>query len=75
MFRAVLVTVTLYADILVFQLGRRVAEEAEAAMLAVLPPGIVLAADTSDHIQEVDKTAPAGMAVTLAIAQGTRRCT
>lgn len=69
MLRSLLVTVALYADILIVQLGRHITVEAQPAVLAVLSSGIVLAADTSHHIQEVDETAAAGVAVAFAIAE------
>lgn len=56
-----------YAYILVIQLRRAVAVEAEAAMLAVLAPRVVLAAHAGHHVQEVDVAAAVGVPVALAV--------
>lgn len=59
-----------YADILVVQLGRAVAVEAQAAVLAVLAPSVVLAAHAGHHVQKVDVAAAVGVAVALAVCGG-----
>lgn len=59
-----------YADILVVQLGGAVAVEAQAAVLAVLAPRVVLAAHAGHHVQEVDVAAAVGVAVALAVCGG-----
>lgn len=56
-----------YAYILVIQLCRAVAVEAQAAVLAVLAPRVVLAAHAGHHVQEVDVAAAVGVAVALAV--------
>ena len=56
-----------YAYILVIQLCRAVAVEAQAAVLAVLAPRVVLAADAGHHVEEVDVAAAVGVAVALAV--------
>lgn len=56
-----------YADALVIQLRRGVPEVSKAAMLAVLPPSVVLAADASDDVEKVDVAAAVGMAVAFAV--------
>lgn len=55
------------AHVLVVQLCGAVAVEAEAAVLAVLAPRVVLAAHTGDHVEEVDVAAAVGVAVALAV--------
>lgn len=65
-----LVAVTFYADILIVQLGGAVAVEAQAAVLAVLAPRVVLAAHTGHHVQEVDVAAAVGVAVALTVCGG-----
>lgn len=65
--RAHLVTVTFYADALIVQLSRGVAVVSQPAVLAVLAPGIVLAAHTGDDVQVVDVTAAVGVAVALTV--------
>lgn len=55
-----------YAYILVVQLRRAVAVEAQAAVLAVLAPRVVLAAHAGHHVEEVDVAAAVGVAVALA---------
>lgn len=59
-----------YADILIVQLGGAVAVEAQAAVLAVLAPRVVLAAHAGHHVQEVDVAAAVGVAVALAVCGG-----
>lgn len=56
-----------YAYILVIQLHRAVAVEAQAAVLAVLAPRVVLAAHAGHHVQEVDVAAAVGVAVAFAV--------
>lgn len=65
--RAHLVAVTLDADVLIIQFGRGVAVESQSAVLAVLAPGVVLAADACDDVQVVDVAAAIGVAVALAV--------
>lgn len=55
------------ADALVIQFGRGVAEVSQPAVLAVLAPGVVLAADTCDDVQVVDVAAAVGVAVALTV--------
>lgn len=55
------------ADALVVQLSRGVAVVAQPAVLAVLAPGVVLAADAGDDVQVVDVAAAVGMAVALTV--------
>lgn len=56
-----------HADALVVQFGGGVAEVAQPAVLAVLAPGVVLAADARDDVQVVDVAAAVGVAVALAV--------
>lgn len=56
-----------YAYILVVQLRRAVAVEAQAAVLAVLAPRVMLAAHAGHHVEEVDVAAAVGVAVALAV--------
>lgn len=58
-----------YAYILIVQLRRAVAVEAQAAVLAVLAPRVVLAAHAGHHVQEVDVAAAVGVAVALAVCR------
>ena len=58
-----------YAYILIVQLCRAVAVEAQAAVLAVLAPRVVLAAHAGHHVQEVDVAAAVGVAVALAVCR------
>lgn len=55
------------ADALIIQFGRGVAVESQSAVLAVLAPGVVLAADACDDVQVVDVAAAIGVAVALAV--------
>ena len=56
-----------HADALVVQLGGGVAEVSQATVLAVLPPGVVLAAGARHDVQVVDVAAAVGMAVALTV--------
>lgn len=58
------------ADIFIVQLGGAVAVEAQAAVLAVLAPRVVFAADAGHHVEEVDVAAAVGVAVALAVWAG-----
>lgn len=62
-----------YAYILIIQLRRAVAVEAQAAVLAVLAPRVVFAAHTGHHVQEVDVAAAVGVAVALAVCREEER--
>lgn len=62
-----------YAYILIVQLCRAVAVEAQAAVLAVLAPRVVLAAHAGHHVQEVDVAAAVGVAVALAVCREEER--
>lgn len=62
-----------YAYILVIQLRRAVAVEAQAAVLAVLAPRVVLAAHAGHHVQEVDVAAAVGVAIALAVCRKEER--
>lgn len=55
------------ADALIIQFGRGVAEVSQSAVLAVLAPGVVLAADACDNVQVVDVAAAVGVAVALTV--------
>lgn len=55
------------ADALVVQFSRSVAVVSQPAVLAVLAPGVVLAADARDDVQVVDVAAAVGVAVALAV--------
>lgn len=55
------------ADALIIQFGRGVAEVSQSAVLAVLAPGVVLAADACDDVQVVDVAAAVGVAVALTV--------
>lgn len=55
------------ADALIIQFSRGVAEVSQSAVLAVLAPGVVLAADARDDVQVVDVAAAVGVAVALAV--------
>lgn len=55
------------ADALVVQFSRGVAVVAQPAVLAVLAPGVVLAADACDDVQVVDVAAAVGVAVALTV--------
>lgn len=55
------------ADALVVQFSRSVAVVAQPAVLAVLAPGVVLAADARDDVQVVDVAAAVGVAVALTV--------
>lgn len=55
------------ADALVVQFSRSVAVVAQPAVLAVLAPGVVLAADACDDVQVVDVAAAVGVAVALTV--------
>lgn len=55
------------ADALVIQFSRSVAVVSQPAVLAVLAPGVVLAADARDDVQVVDVAAAVGVAVALAV--------
>lgn len=55
------------ADALVVQFSRSVAVVAQPAVLAVLAPGVVLAADTRDDVQVVDVAAAVGVAIALTV--------
>lgn len=68
--RTHLVAVTLDADALIIQFGGGVAEVSQSAVLAVLAPGVVLAADTCDDVQVVDVAAAVGVAVALTVRTG-----
>lgn len=59
------------ADALVVQFSRSVAVVAQPAVLAVLAPGVVLAADTCDDVQVVDVAAAVGVAVALTVCKHT----
>lgn len=56
-----------YAYILIIQLRRAVAVEAQATVLAVLAPRVVLAAHAGHHIQKVNVAAAVGVAVALTV--------
>ena len=58
------------AHVLVVQLRGAVSVVAQAAVLAVLAPRVVLAAHTGHHVQEVDVAAAVGVAVALAVWAG-----
>lgn len=58
------------AHVLVIQLGRAVAVEAQTAVLAVLASRVVLAADAGHHVEEVDVAAAVGVAIALAVWAG-----
>lgn len=68
--RTHLVAVALDADALIIQLGRGVAEVSQPAVLAVLAPGVVLAADARDDVQVVDVAAAVRVAVALTVGTG-----
>lgn len=55
------------ADTLVIQLSRGVAEVTQSAVLAVLAPGVVLAADARDNFQELEVAAAVGVAVAFTV--------
>lgn len=55
------------ADVLVVQLSRAIAIVAQAAVLTVLAPSVVFAADAGHHVQEVNVAAAVGVAVALAV--------
>lgn len=55
------------ADALVVQLSRSVAVVAQPAVLAVLAPGVVLAADARDDVQVFDVAAAVGVAEALTV--------
>lgn len=55
------------ADALIIQFGRGVAEVSQSAVLAVLAPGVVLAADACDDLQVFDVAAAVGVAVALTV--------
>lgn len=59
--------------ILIVQLRGAIPVVAQPAVLAVLPPGVVFAADAVHHIQEVDEAASVGVAVTFAVCEGGER--
>lgn len=54
-------------DVLVVQLGGRVAEEAQTAVLAVLAPGVVFATDAGHYLQVFNVTAAVGVAVAFTV--------
>lgn len=58
-----------YAYILIVQLCRAVAVEAQAAVLAVLAPRVVLAAHAGHHVKKVDVAAAVGVAVALTVCR------
>lgn len=58
------------AHVLVVQLCRAVSVVAQTAVLAMLAPRVVLAADAGHHIQEVNVAAAVGVAVALAVWAG-----
>lgn len=62
-----------YAYILIVQLCRAVAVEAQAAVLAVLAPRVVLAAHAGHHVQEVDVAAAVGVAIALTVCREEER--
>ena len=55
------------ADALIVQFSRGVAEVSQSAVLAVLAPGVVFAADARDDVQVVDVAAAVGVAVALTV--------
>lgn len=69
-----LIAVTFYAHILVVELCRAVPVKPQPAVLAVLPPRVVFAADAGHHVQEVDIAAAVGVAVALAVSKHFNRC-
>lgn len=55
------------ADALIIHFSRSVAVVSQPAVLAVLAPGVVLAADACDDVQVVDVAAAVGVAVALTV--------
>lgn len=59
-------------DTLIVQFSRSIAEVSQPAVLAVLAPGVVLAADACDDVQVVDVAAAVGVAVALTVWKKTK---